>query len=97
MLITAVLENKQGTKDGDQHYVDISSNWAQFRVLVSVDDFKKRYCWIPYLFKMVLADLGRKITTALRSLSNATIINEEVRETISMMHSHVITRFLFII
>ena len=28
---------------------------------------------------MVLADLGRKITTALRSLSNATIINEEVR------------------
>lgn len=27
---------------------------------------------------MVLADLGRKITTALRSLSNATIINEEV-------------------
>lgn len=29
---------------------------------------------------MVLADLGRKITTALRSLSNATIINEEVRE-----------------
>lgn len=41
MLITAVLENKQGTKDGDQHYVDISSNWAQFRVLVSVDDLKK--------------------------------------------------------
>lgn len=28
---------------------------------------------------MVLADLGRKITSALRSLSNATIINEEVR------------------
>lgn len=27
---------------------------------------------------MVLADLGRKITTALRSLSNATIINKEV-------------------
>ncbi|KAK3094121.1 hypothetical protein FSP39_024368 [Pinctada imbricata] len=27
---------------------------------------------------MVLADLGRKITTALRSLGNATIINEEV-------------------
>lgn len=27
---------------------------------------------------MVLADLGRRITTALRSLSNATIINEEV-------------------
>ena len=46
---------------------------------------------------MVLADLGRKITTALRSLSNATIINEEVRETTSMMHPHVITRFLFVI
>ena len=29
---------------------------------------------------MVLADLGRKITTALRSLSNATVINEEVKE-----------------
>ena len=28
---------------------------------------------------MVLADLGRKITTALRSLGNATVINEEVR------------------
>ena len=28
---------------------------------------------------MVLADLGRKITSALRSLSNATIINEEVK------------------
>lgn len=27
---------------------------------------------------MVLADLGRKITHALRSLSNATVINEEV-------------------
>lgn len=27
---------------------------------------------------MVLADLGRKITSALRSLGNATIINEEV-------------------
>lgn len=27
---------------------------------------------------MVLADLGRKITTALQSLSKATIINEEV-------------------
>jgi len=29
---------------------------------------------------MVLADLGRKITSALRSLSNATVINEEVHE-----------------
>lgn len=31
---------------------------------------------------MVLADLGRKITTALQSLSRATIINEEVSFTI---------------
>uniref|UniRef100_A0A493SZA0 Uncharacterized protein n=1 Tax=Anas platyrhynchos platyrhynchos TaxID=8840 RepID=A0A493SZA0_ANAPP len=31
---------------------------------------------------MVLADLGRKITSALRSLSNATIINEEVCNTV---------------
>lgn len=29
---------------------------------------------------MVLADLGRKITSALRALSNATVINEEVRK-----------------
>jgi len=28
--------------------------------------------------KMVLADLGRKINSALRSLSNAVVINEEV-------------------
>lgn len=28
---------------------------------------------------MVLADLGRKITCALQSLSKATIINEEVK------------------
>ena len=27
---------------------------------------------------MVLADLGKKITTALKSLSTATVINEEV-------------------
>ncbi|MEQ2178807.1 Signal recognition particle, partial [Goodea atripinnis] len=33
---------------------------------------------------MVLADLGRKITSALRSLSNATIINEEVGSTMSV-------------
>lgn len=31
---------------------------------------------------MVLADLGRKITSALRSLSNATIINEEVKRVV---------------
>lgn len=29
---------------------------------------------------MVLADLGRKITSALKSLSNATIINEDVSD-----------------
>ena len=31
---------------------------------------------------MVLADLGRKITSALQSLSKATVINEEVRKAI---------------
>lgn len=30
---------------------------------------------------MVLADLGRKITSALQSLSKATVINEEVSDT----------------
>lgn len=49
--------------------------------------FKSVFIWfIPRIFcscsvyevKMVLADLGRKITTALRSLGNATIINEDV-------------------
>lgn len=34
---------------------------------------------------MVLADLGRKITSALRSLSNATIINEEVTWVLSKL------------
>ena len=32
---------------------------------------------------MVLADLGRKITHALRSLSNATLINEDVSLTLT--------------
>lgn len=36
---------------------------------------------------MVLADLGRKITLALRSLSNATIINEEVGECFFFLRS----------
>lgn len=36
---------------------------------------------------MVLADLGRKITSALRSLSNATIINEEVGHTVHLQYS----------
>ncbi|PIO33614.1 hypothetical protein AB205_0198170 [Aquarana catesbeiana] len=40
---------------------------------------------------MVLADLGRKITSALRSLSNATIINEEV---LSAMLKEVCTALL---
>lgn len=35
---------------------------------------------------MVLADLGRKITSALRSLSNATIINEEVTQVLSKLN-----------
>lgn len=32
---------------------------------------------------MVLADLGRKITSALQSLSKATVINEEVSESLT--------------
>jgi len=35
-------------------------------------------CRLHTSAKMVLADLGRKITAALRSLSSATVINEEV-------------------
>lgn len=35
---------------------------------------------------MVLADLGRKITTALHSLSKATIINEEVCDAKMVLH-----------
>ena len=35
---------------------------------------------------MVLADLGRKITTALRSLSSATVINEEVSPLPLLIH-----------
>ena len=31
-------------------------------------------------WEMVLADLGRKLTTALRSLGNSPVINEEVLE-----------------
>ena len=31
---------------------------------------------------MVLADLGRKITAAIRSLNNATVINEEVGQSL---------------
>lgn len=36
---------------------------------------------------MVLADLGRKITTALQSLSRATIINEEVIKKITRIQT----------
>lgn len=45
-------------------------------------------------FKMVLADLGRKITTALRSLSNATIINEDV-SSLTSLSVFVFTLILF--
>lgn len=44
---------------------------------------------------MVLADLGRKITSALQSLSKATVINEEVSESrlsshfAYLIHSHI--------
>lgn len=37
---------------------------------------------------MVLADLGRKITSALRALSNATIINEEVSFLMHIVSPH---------
>lgn len=40
---------------------------------------------------MVLADLGRKITTALQSLSRATIINEDV----CVIYENVIRTFPF--
>lgn len=40
---------------------------------------------------MVLADLGRKITNALRSLNNATIINKEVN--ISASHLKILIWF----
>lgn len=40
---------------------------------------------------MVLAELGRKITTALRSLNNATIINEEV---LNAMLKEIVTALL---
>ena len=45
---------------------------------------------------MVLADLGRKITDALRSLSNATIINEEVLGYLYITHDirHINCRIL---
>lgn len=42
---------------------------------------------------MVLADLGRKITTALHSLSKATIINEEVRHNKSFKIANNLTTF----
>lgn len=40
---------------------------------------------------MVLADLGRKITTALRSLNSATVINEEV---LNAMLKEIVTALL---
>jgi len=44
---------------------------------------KKKVCIIVWSIldkynKMVLADLGRRLSSALRNLSNATIINEQV-------------------
>lgn len=49
---------------------------------------------------MVLADLGRKITTALHSLSKATIINEEVgdlKANVLIPHDMSKSHFTFII
>ena len=48
--------------------------------------FDPYYCVI-----MVLAELGRKITTALRSLNNATVINEEV---LNAMLKEIVTALL---
>ena len=45
---------------------------------------------------MVLADLGRKITSALKSLSNATIINEEVSITWSFYELILINLMFFL-
>ena len=47
--------------------------------------YTKSFCDYNWLFsrldwEMVLADLGRKLTTALRSLGNSPVINEEVLE-----------------
>ena len=44
----------------------------------------------------MLADLGRKITTALRSLGNATVINEEVN-TIAKIYIQVLSNSCCII
>ena len=41
---------------------------------------------------MVLADLGRKIATALHSLSNATVINEEVSESAPLLYDAINTK-----
>lgn len=42
---------------------------------------------------MVLADLGRKITTALHSLSKATVINEDVSNVMDCWEEKVIWWF----
>lgn len=44
---------------------------------------------------MVLADLGRKITTALQSLSKATIINEEVNQNFDVNRIDVVIFLIF--
>lgn len=41
---------------------------------------------------MVLADLGRKITSALQSLSKATVINEEVNKTIKKYNKNFLSK-----
>lgn len=44
---------------------------------------KHKYLELYFRFyEMVLADLGRKLTTALRSLGNSPVINEEVLQRI---------------
>jgi hypothetical protein len=43
---------------------------------------------------MVLADLGRKITNAIRSLNSATVINEEVKPLNFIIFINILERLL---
>jgi len=52
-----------------------------FNMAVKPPNQTKNNLSFPHLdWEMVLADLGRKLTTALRSLGNSPVINEEVLE-----------------
>ena len=73
---TAEHDNKKDHKEHG-HRVDLKL-YLRFTAFFSFILHEKGRNLVETFFKMVLADLGRRITTALRSLSNATIINEEV-------------------